>query len=175
MIPHWHMAAGPIPEDRRIKCWKGKRLEIASYDKRWLDCECVAHEFSRTWFAVTGDSYVVHTTPVSNGLGAGNYMAKYLSKTFGSEARLKELGMSRRWSSSRGWPGSGQLRLDPSVNGEWTERVYERGRLDRDKVDSGTFTRVGTSPEMVKFFLEAKERNARRRFGKVFNVKDVRA
>ncbi len=162
MTPHWHMVAGTITDD--IRCWTGK-LRIGQYNKRWESCECLAHNFARAWYAVTGDSYIVHTTPVLGARGAGAYMAKYLSKTFGTEGRHKALGMSRRWSSSRGWPGSGRQRLAPSEGEGWKQRIFEYGHLTADLVDSGTFTRVGNEATLAYFARKKEDRgpNAIRR------------
>ena len=153
--PHWHLVAGPISHER-IRCWTG-HLVHRQYVRRWESCECLAHEFSRAWYAVTGDSYIVHATPVLGGRGAGAYMAKYLVKTFGAEGRLKALGMRRRWSSSRGWPGSGRLRLEPSAVGGWYEKVFAYGHLSAGMVARGSFLRVGD--ENTKAFFEKKEQD----------------
>ena len=126
----------------KIRCWRG-RLRIQEYERGRASCECLAHDFSRAWFAVTGDSYIVHTIPVYGAGGAASYMAKYLAKTFGEEDRFKALGMARRWSSSKGWPGTGRLRLAPSEGEGWKERVFSYGSLQADLVDVGTFDRVG--------------------------------
>ncbi len=78
-------------------------------------------------------------------------MGKYLGKTFGTEGRLKALGMSRRWSSSRGWPGNGRMRLAPTEQGGWKERVFEYGKLAVEDVERGTFTRVGNENTVAHF------------------------
>ena len=70
---------------------------------------------SRVWKEVTKDTEIVHAMPVSGAAGAGRYLGKYLDKTFASEGRYAELGMARRWSTSK-WPGSGTLSLK---NKEW--------------------------------------------------------
>ena len=161
MMPHWHLVAGPILDEQDIRCWSGK-LRIKQYVRRWESCECLAHEFSRAWYGVTGDSYIVHTTPVLGARGAGAYMAKYLAKTFGAEGRHKALGMARRWSSSRGWPGAGRQRLAPSESGGWSERVFEYGHLSADLVEHGTFLRVGNERTVAYFAKKAKDRGPKR-------------
>lgn len=103
----------------------------------------MAHVFSRAWYGVTGDSYVVHATAVRGAGNPGAYMGKYLAKTFGDNDRYKTLGMKRRWSSSRGWPGSGRLRLEPSLTKDWKERAFSPRYLPMELRDPGTFTRVG--------------------------------
>ncbi len=90
-------------------------------------------------------------------------MAKYLGKTFGQEDRAKELGMKRRWSSSRGWPGAGRMQLEPSLTKDWVHRDYKRLYLPREEIAPGTFTKVGTSPEMLKYFADKSEDAAARR------------
>lgn len=107
-IPHHHLIIGPVQGE--VNCWDG-RFDIKQYRERFDKCECLSHSFARPWYEVTGDSYIVHTLQASAGEGAGRYMGKYLQKTFGMEGRLKALGMDRRWSSSKGWPGGGRMRL----------------------------------------------------------------
>lgn len=152
--PHWHLVTGPVTHDQ-IRCWSGQ-LVHKQYVRRWDSCDCLAHEFSRAWYSVTGDSYIVHAMEVLGARGAASYMAKYLAKTFGAEDRHKALGMSRRWSSSRGWPGSGRMRLAPSEDGGWKERVFAYGHLGAEMVEPGTFLRVGN--ERTVAFFEEKAR-----------------
>ena len=154
--PHWHLVAGPIQHER-IRCWSGK-LRTKQYLRHWKTCDCLAHEFSRAWFSITGDSFIIHATPVLGARGAGAYMAKYMVKTFGAETRLKALGMARRWSSSRGWPGSGQLRLAPTEGCGWTTRTFRYGHLCADLVDRGTFLRVGDANTRAYFDKRALDR-----------------
>ena len=111
----------------------------------------MAHTFGRAWYEVMGDSWNVHANPVEGGKDPGEYMAKYLRKTFGMEGRAKELGMARRWSSSRGWPGRGRMRLEPTVEEDWYESIY-RKRPAEDGAEKGTFRKVGTSSEMEAYF-----------------------
>ena len=140
-IPHWHLVLGTIHGS--VRCWQGDKLSIRSYEKRFDTCECLAHVFARAWYSVTGDSYIVHTRPVVGHEKAAAYMAKYVSKTFGEEGRMAALGMKRRWSSSRGWPGSGKLRLQVTEDEDWKERYFRYGRVACETEDAGTFTRVG--------------------------------
>ena len=172
MMPHWHMVAGTIPDDQRIRCW-GDRLDIKDYERRFADCECLAHTFSRAWYAVTGDSYIVHAIPVLGAKGGAAYMAKYVSKTFGMEGRLKALGMARRWSSSRGWPGSGRMRLAPSAEGGWYERVFSYGTLEAEKVDHGSFDRVGNA-NTREYFQKVDAERGPNKVRRLLNAKDVR-
>jgi len=160
--PHFHLVAGTISHDTEIACWEGD-VKTEPFMARWDSCFCVGHRFSRAWYGLTGDSWVVHAKAVFNGPGAGNYMAKYLRKTFGQEDRAKELGMKRRWSSSRGWPGAGRMRLEPSLTKDWNHRDYKGLYLPREELKPGTFTKVGSSPEMIAYFAKKSDSAAARR------------
>ena len=140
-IPHWHLVAGTIGENQEARCW-GDYLVEKTYRKRFDTCECLAHRFAREWFGVTGDSYIVHGTDVYSARGAGGYMAKYLLKGFDGE-RARALGMRRRWSTSKGWPGSGHMELD--VDG-WLVRNFQYGK-GREAEDTDTFTRKGSASQ----------------------------
>ena len=155
--PHWHLVMGPIPEGMEVRCWSGKVI-AAKYLGRLDECGCVAHVFSRAWYAITGDSWLVHATPVYEGRGPGAYMGKYLDKTFGNEERAKELGMKRRWSSSRGWPGRGRLRMAPTEEDGWREVVYKSGPMATEEVIIGSFTKVGDELTRDYFAKREKER-----------------
>ena len=157
--PHWHMVAGPIPDEQEVRCFGGK-LNAAAFLSRMDDCRCVSHTFARAWFKVTHDSFVVYATPVVGAEGAGAYMAKYLAKTFGSEDRHKALGMKRRWSSSRGWPGSGRMQLEPTMEGGWKQRDFAYGKLPALQVDGGTFRRVGNENTLAYFEKKKAKRGA---------------
>ncbi len=128
--PHHHLVVGPVKG--QIRCWKGE-LEIRPYQRRWSSCMCLAHRWSREWYAVTGDSYIVHAMAVTSGIRAGAYMAKYIAKEFDGE-RAKALGMARRWSNSRGWLGSGRLRLRQTVEGGWDRTAFRSGHWPSDVV-----------------------------------------
>ena len=98
-------------------------------------------------------------------------MGKYLAKTFGAESRHKALGMLRRWSSSRGWPGSGRLRLAPTEQEGWLYREYRAGYLPMQDVDAGTFAKVGDE-NTVAFFERTKTKQSARRLLNVANVRE---
>lgn len=102
-------------------------FDASKYKERMDDCDCLAHELSRVWYSVTGDSWIVHATPVLSGDGAGAYLGKYMQKMLMTEGRSDILGMERRWSSSRGWPGSGRLRLAQTEKGGWIAREFKHG------------------------------------------------
>lgn len=85
------------------------------------------------WQQVTGDTYIVHGTPVFGPETAGFYMAKYMGKEFDGE-RAAQLGMARRWSSSRGWPGSGRLRLRYTERSTWLRTSWAPHHVGEDLV-----------------------------------------
>ena len=109
MMPHHHLVIGPV--EGEVACYDGEHFDIRRYRKRFDYCACLSHSFARPWFEVTGDSYIVHAIAAHGERNIGSYMGKYLTKTFGMEGRLNTLGVSRRWSNSKGWPGGGRMRL----------------------------------------------------------------
>lgn len=127
--PHHHLLIGPF--DGPIRCY-GKHFDVRRFLATFDSCRCASHAFSRQWLEVTGDSFIVHAVPVVSAKGAAKYMAKYLSKTFGSESRLETLGMTRRWSTSRGYPGSGQLKLKQTDEGGWIRRDWVQGNVGHE-------------------------------------------
>ena len=159
--PHHHLVMGTIEDGESIRCWSGQ-LPIRQYERRFATCECLAHTLARHWYVVTGDSYIIHATPVLGARGAGGYMAKYLGKTFGAEGRLKALGMRRRWSSSRGWPGGGRQRLGPSVGEGWYERVFHYGGIPDGQDVEGTFEKVSMNEAVAEYFAERKSKRSAR-------------
>lgn len=129
LTPHHHVVIGKVPDEKSIRCF-GRDFDVRRYLARFDTCECLAHELARTWYGITGDSWIVHTVPVVGGEGAGGYMAGYLGKKFMSDERQELLGMSRRWSSSHGWPGSGKLKFKQTEEGGWAERQFRKGHVD---------------------------------------------
>ena len=87
----------------------------------------MAHTFARAWSSVQGgESYLVHTIEVNSSKGAGKYLAKYMGKNQldAPERRV----MTRRWSTSRGWPAERRVRLAGSVDGDgWKRRQWAAG------------------------------------------------
>ncbi len=125
-IPHHHVIVGPIGMD--IRC-HGKTIRKGRETKRYTDrlatCPCLAHTFAREWLAITGDSYIVFATPVTEPGTAGGYLAKYMEKTFDGD------WVTRRFSTSRGWPGGGRIRLAQTVDKGWDHIVrWGPGRFD---------------------------------------------
>ncbi len=109
--PHYHIVVGPI--HGRVRCY-GTDFKILKFRRRLSSCDCLSHVVSRAWLEVTGDSYICHATPVLGAAGAASYMAKYLGKTLTHRTELVAMGFVRRWSTSRGWPGNGRMRLAQS-------------------------------------------------------------
>ena len=93
--------------------------------------------------------------PVTGAAGAASYLGKYLSKSFGSEGRRAMLGMSRRWSSSRGWPGSGRVRLAQTDRGGWIDHrfAYEHGVTEET---GPRYLRERAGSEVLKAVMERR-------------------
>lgn len=137
---------------------------MADYQARFEDCACLAHRFARQWLSVTSDSYIIHATPVVGGVGAGSYMAKYLMKGFMDSSRETALGMKRRWSSSRGWPGSGKLMLARTLEEGWYEIEFVFGHVDVERLGGPAYLLERIGDDIVK---AAAERNSIRRLLKL--------
>ncbi len=169
-IPHHHVVMGPIPTTTRIRCWDESRIRIGAYERGREKCECLAHVFSRAWYGVTGDSFIVHATPVLGAAGAGAYMAKYLAKTFPVMDRLEALGMSRRWATSRGWPGNGRSVFYPSEDtlakvwptGGWALRQFRYGYLPEEERLPVTMERRGNENTLAYFSTKRVRGSAER-------------
>lgn len=131
MMPHHHVVMGTV--EGKVSCY-GDSFDIRRFDRSFFRCHCLSHRLSRLWLEVTGDSRIVHTVASGGARGAAGYMGKYLQKTFGMESRLKAVGMTRRWSTGRGWPGSGQLRFTKTVEDGWLIIEHGRGRLPTEDV-----------------------------------------
>ncbi len=160
--PHHHLALGPIGKSERIRCWPGGPygFDIRRYNRRWDRCGCLAHRWARQWYIVTGDSYIVHAMPVVGAVRAGAYMAKYMGKEFDG-TRAEELGMARRWSSSRGWPGNGRLRLAQTEKGGWDRHQFAPGHWPDDVVGGPEDLLQRTGDDLTR---EMSEKTSRRRF-----------
>ena len=146
--PHHHVVIGPIPAGKKIRCWNGRLLAREYLARR--ACDCLAHAVSRAWEEITGDSWVVHTMAVIGANRAGGYLCKYMGKEFDGE-RAEALGMERRWSRSRDWPGIRRNRLawSKAAGGIGFPRaVYSPGHVDETLLALG-------NPEVLR-----KEREA---------------
>lgn len=157
MTPHHHLVMGPI--DGKIRCWS-TRFDVQDYKRRLDSCVCLAHVFARSWRVVTKDSWIVHTVPVTGAAGASSYMAKYLTKSFGTEARLASVGMSRRWSSSRGWPGSVGLKLAQTDRQGWIAQEFHYGRNHFGLVDESEYLKERAGSDLM--LALADRRNGKR-------------
>ncbi len=87
---------------------------------------------------------MIHSIPVENTQGAGGYMSKYMQKEFNEEV-AKALGMVRRWSNSRKWPGRGKIELKHTRYWGWHSIEYHGGYLSaedaqRPKVETPAIT-----------------------------------
>lgn len=153
MMPHHHVMMGPV--EGKGRCY-GNSFYIRNYRRQFDSCECLSHRLGRHWKEVTGDSYIVHVVPVMAGAGAGRYMAKYLGKTFGAESRLAAVGTTRRWSTSRGFPG---LRYGLK-NKDWSLIIHIPGH--QGAVEAGNpdlLERSGN--DIVTAVMERRKRNYR--------------
>ena len=121
--PHLHVLMGPMLG--KIRCYGSEGLRTARFLRTAGSCSCVSHALSAMWREVTGDSWVVHAVPVLGRRGAGSYLAKYMAKDHVQREALIEAGFNRRWSTSRGWPGGGRIRLaqSNSAGGPGWDRV----------------------------------------------------
>lgn len=167
-MPHHHVVMGPIPSGLEMRCY-GIEFDYRRFiGSRWYTCECLSHKASRIWWEITKDSWNTHVVPVLGERGAAAYMGKYLGKGFA-------LANGRRWSSSRGWPGAGRMRLQATVDDDdgWVVRTYFEGHLDDMYVDD-SIARAGTRLEKAYHQLEQKRSTVRKLGGYIRVDKDVR-
>ena len=143
--PHLHILMGRIKKPYRIACSGKYHL----YDANWRSkaCDCLEHDLSRTWKAITGDSFVVNVRYVTGPQGAGSYLAPYMTKGGIIRADMENAGFMRRFSRSRGWPGD-QLKLAHTVEHGWETITWTAGPADPAYVSQvsspGLDQRVGT-------------------------------
>ncbi len=163
--PHHHVVVGTVSQETQVRC-HGRRIkrgaETARYIRRMVDCECLAHEFSRAWAAITGDSFMVFAVEVEPGRGAGTYMGKYLHKTFEGP------WLKRRFSTSRSWPGSGRMRLAITEKGGWDYiRMWPAGKFNvgenLNPRENDLLGRVGDNLVM-ELSLRTRKRKAQREY-----------
>ncbi len=108
-------------------------------------------------------------------------MAKYLAKTFAGVDRLKALGMSRRWSTSRGWPGNGRSIFYPTEDtlkthwptGGWAVRDFEYGYLPEEFRFPTTMERRGIE-NTLDYFNKKHARASAERIKGLLNAENVR-
>lgn len=167
-VPHLHVLAGRC--EGEIRCY-GKIFDMARFKRRFDSCGCLSHVWSRDWFVVTGDSYLVHAVPVYSARGAGSYLGKYVRKGMQVRSDLESLGFKRRWSSSRGWPGGGRLRLAQTAGAGWARIDYLPGplRFPSSFPDGSKEPRVGENVTLA-LMKRRGERREERKIRKVITV-----
>ncbi len=102
-------------------------------------------------------------------------MGKYLSKTFAREERQETLGMERRWSSSRGWPGNSQLELAQTSEGGWLKREFRPGHVDVEDLGGPEDLLERKGEDLVKEFTKkAKDKAMIGKIRSVLHDTDVR-
>lgn len=162
--PHLHLVMGTCLT--QIRCY-GRDFDEREFSRRFDSCQCLSHRFSRHWFAVTGDSYICHATPVTSSRGAGAYLAKYMRKDMVERPELERLGFIRRWSSSRGFPGAGRMRLKYTVEKKWLTTFFRHGLVVPSTYEAGKYPeleeRVG--PDLVA--IVSADENRRMGLGKI--------
>ena len=130
-MPHYHLILGPVEE--KIACYGQTDFRMGRFRAMFETCGCLSHRLSREWFAITGDTEIVHAEPVHGAGQVASYVAKYLGKTFGDRTGLEAMGFSRRYSCSGGWPAGQRLRLLESKGAGgpgWARREMYRGLLE---------------------------------------------
>lgn len=172
--PHLHLMIGPLGS-LEARCWSySGPIRTKEYLKNWEECGCLSHVVSRLWYKITGDSWVVHAKQVDS--SPGDYMGKYLEKTFLSHGELARRGFKRRWSSSRGYPGSGRMRLLRTGTEGWQRVDHVSARVAKDLMDRNDpnlLIRVGNH-EMVKLVAKGRKAGIVRKLKRLLNVEDVR-
>lgn len=168
-VPHHHLVVGPT--DFKIRCY-GRQFDVKKFKRLFDRCDCLSHRMSRLWLAITHDSYIVHAVPVVGARGVGSYLSSYLKKDMYDRTDLESIGFGRRFSTSRGWPGNGRLRLaETLVNGwestDWQSGTPAEGLVTRDE------PRIG-NPEMIRIQALNARRGAVGRRGALLNVENVR-
>ncbi len=149
----------------KASCY-GREFSMARFLRRFHGCGCLSHRVARIWKAVTGDSYMVHVAPVVSPRGVGSYLAKYMMKDFGkATGPMRE----RRWSSSRGWPGTGRLRLTMTVRKMWAVVAFHNYRATAEDLvvdDPELSERSGPAwlKPMMERWAEQAAMNGFRRF-----------
>ncbi len=129
-MPHHHLIVGPFQKVGEISCQNGMIWSEPLHKKRMRTCLCAGHQIARSWNSITHDSYIVHAEPVLTAPGAGRYLAKYLSKGYGSRGLLPALGVKRRWSCSQNYPRGirPRLRLSKPYGPGWPVLNLKYGR-----------------------------------------------
>lgn len=170
-VPHHHILVGPV--QGRIRCYSGDSFDVRTFRKR-LDqgCNCLSHVWARAWFGVTGDSYIVHATPVISATGAGNYLEKYMGKSHLLRDALVDRGFIRRWSNSRTWPGGGRLRLWQTTHGGWEKQTFNAYRPSTSLIRTSSKRLLRRDGENLTLLMASK-RNLRATVGRMKRMANV--
>lgn len=127
-------------------------------------CDCGDCVLREVWYSITGDSFIVDCKAVTGSDRTAGYVGKYLGKGFADRARLEQLGFSRRWSRSAGWP-SEQLRMAATDREEWVAHDFHPGYVeyfeDRSKIDAESFLAIRMGTEMRVHFEERQQDKAK--------------
>lgn len=169
--PHFHVVMGPVTG--KLRCYGEDDFDARRFFKRMEACGCLSHAMARAWQAVTTTSYIVFVVPVTNPRGAGAYLAKYMVKDMAAYWQMRRRGFHRRWSTSRGWPGNGRLRL---IETDWTHHEFYDGWTSRrpEGAEPLSMMEMTGPPALLEAVnRQAKERKARKLRGMV-NAEDVR-
>lgn len=166
--PHHHIVLGPIAKEKEIRCHGSKirkGAQTAAYIRRIRGCDCLAHDFARSWLRITGDSYMCFATPVTDAIGAAGYMAKYMTKGFTRGS------VGRRYSSSRDWPAGERIRLRQTREGGWDyirrwPAANFNTAIDYNELEADLLERVG-DPVHLERQLRNRKRGAQAEFRKV--------
>jgi len=158
-VPHHHLLVGPV--EGPISCY-GSTFVVRKYRKAMDHCACLSHVWARHWYAVTGDSFIVHARPILGPNAVAWYMAKYLPKTFRDRDALTDRGFKRRWSSSRSWPGGGRLRLWTTTHEGWSNISFTDHPCSRDLMARSDQSLLVRDGENLTLALAAKREKLRR-------------
>lgn len=150
--PHLHLVMGPIVGS--IRCYGKEKVNAKKFQAGLESCKCLSHELSRAWNRVVPDTWLVHTVPVEGPAGAAGYMLKYLAKGYKQHGNLDRLGFKRRWSSSRGWPGTGRIILRGTEEKAWARVDWNSGKkpiahLEAQPDDHRLLERVGRKQSLA--------------------------
>lgn len=163
---HFHSMIGGLTGNRIDCCQRSGKNCRHKRDKAWAmaHCgkDCLEHEIAKTWYKITGDSWVVDARAIRGSVGAASYLSKYLAKQMQDRRMLTSMGFHRRWSCSRNWPSPQRLRFAVTAANGW-ERVsfHPATSVLRDHLlshakwseGSGYATKVG---EHLAYLYEAK-------------------
>jgi len=122
-MPHLHLIVAGIPSGRVTRC-RGLKNEKAWVENGCFENgpSCLLHIVSKTWLAVTGDSWVCDVSPTRSGLAAGKYISKYVGKW--DQGEMGKLGFKRKWSATQGFTPDLHLRLRGTVEKKWIKTEH---------------------------------------------------